>query len=165
MNMRDSADNLVFENDYPNFPEFARYGIDLSLTDSRTILVLQRARNIGRFSIFPGGYQDNWGRTGGSKTSEHYAVGRLSTAGDIFPARGKVLRLWIILQNIEWVGGLGLYLDVNGPDGQPWIMLHYDLRESKNERTFWIRDAYKYTLLHLNPDKFWHLFKHVIERD
>lgn len=159
-----NAAQLNQKQDYPNFPEFAQYGIDLSLTDAETILTLQEIRNQGRFAIFPGQYQTNWGRTTGSETSEHYAVGRLATAGDVFPARGKALKFWLLAQDQEDVGGLGLYLDTKGPDGMLWLMVHFDLRPGPRE--FWIRDvAGQYWIERLSPIQFWRNFRVAVQRD
>lgn len=157
-----SADHLDFHREYPNFPEFQRHGIDLSLTHALTILELQAIRNKCGFPVYPGGYQSNWGRTYGSTTSEHYAVHRLATAGDVFPARGRVLCFWTHARNRLHVRGLGLYLDVNGPDGKPWVMVHFDLRDT---HLFWIRDNSNYTFWPHDPVNFWRLFYLAIKRD
>lgn len=162
-----SAAQLDQAKDYPNFPEFVQYGIDLSLTDYRTIVVLQAIRNAGGFPIYPGPSQNNWGRTYGSKGSEHYAVGRLSTAGDVFPEKGKALRFWILAQGFEEIGGIGLYLDTKGIDGRPWIMAHYDLRVDRQpHRLLWVRDETgNYWYESHNPIQFWKGMQKIIARD
>ena len=56
------------QDQYQSFPEFARYGIDLSLTHADVVLTLQAIRAAGGFAIYPGPYQSNWGRSHGSET-------------------------------------------------------------------------------------------------
>ena len=158
-----SADYLCHRTEYPNFPEFERHGIDLSLSHARTILELQAIRNLGGFPIYPGGYQDNWGRRHGSSTSEHYAVGRLATAGDVFPVRGHALEFWWLALKRPRIGGLGLYADTDGLDGSPWVMVHFDLRD--RPRLLWVRDYHSYYYLHDDPRGFWRAFKKIIDLD
>ena len=157
------AASLNFEKDYPSFPEFARYGIDLSLTHADVVLTLQAIRTAGGFAVYPGPHQSNWGRSYGSETSRHYAIDRLSDAGDVFPARGHALDFWLIAQEFLKVGALGLYLDTRGIDGQPWVMVHFDLREY-DRRVMWIRDG-DYVYLHNDPKAFWARLSRVAERD
>jgi hypothetical protein len=43
-------------------------------------------------------------------------------------------------------GGIGWYPHTNGPDGQPWPMLHLDVRKmgtghSRNHPLLWMRDG------------------------
>lgn len=159
-----TANELDFSIHYPNFPEFARNGIDLSLSAAETILVLQALRTRGGFPIWPGPQQANWGRAYGRKTSEHFALGRNATAGDVFPARGSALKFWTLAQTFPQIGGLGLYLDTDGLDGKPWIMVHYDLRASP--RRHWIRNEWgAYIHRHDEPKEFWQLFKRTINKD
>jgi len=150
------ASELNFKEHYPNFPEFAENGIDLSLTDARTITTLQTMRVVFGRAIWPGVYQANWGRAYGSETSEHYAGGgRLSTAGDVFPARGYALEFCLVAQQFPLVRGLGLYLDTDGPlDGKRMAMVHFDLRAT-SERVFWVRRNRIYSTLYGAPDEFW----------
>ncbi len=156
-----NAAQLNQAKDYPNFPELS--AIDLSLTDARTILTLQAIRTQGGFPIFPGLLQANWGRTRGSETSEHFAVGRLSTAGDVFPQRGHVMRFWTLCQGQELAGGIGLYLDTRR-NGQPWLMVHFDLRP--RPRLMWVRDeAGNYWYDTINPIQFWGGIRTAIARD
>src|SRR6056297_816453 len=150
-----SAADLTQRIDYPNFPELD--AIDLSLTDARTVITLQAMRSQGGFSIWPGLKQANWGRIYGSETSEHYAVGRLATACDVFPAKGKVIRFWSLCQEQAEVGGMGLYLDTKGPDGSPWMMTHFDLRQKP--RLMWVRNGGEYWYDVSDPVKFWSLIR------
>ncbi len=156
-----NAAQLNQQKDYPNFPELS--AIDLSLTDARTILTLQAIRTQGGFPIFPGLQQSNWGRTWGSEKSEHFGVDRLSTAGDVFPARGHVMRFWTLCQEQAAVGGIGLYLDTRR-NGRPWLMVHLDLRP--RPRMMWVRDeAGNYWSDNRNPIQFWGCVRSAIARD
>jgi len=159
MGMR--ASQLVHFLDYPNFPEFRARGIDLSLTHADVILYLQRMRNIAGFPIYPGPYQANWGRTYGSITSEHYAVHRLSRAGDVFGERGKALNLWLLFQSFEKIKGIGIYADTKGVDGTPWPMLHFDLRDGY--RVMWAHDNDRYFYAHTCPREFWRVINKIID--
>lgn len=158
------ASKLIQSVHYPNFPEFEEAGIDLDLTDADTILALQEIRKQAGVPIYPGRKQDNWGRLDGSKTSQHYAGCFPSLAGDVFPARGFAIRTWIGAQNVSNVKALGLYLDTNGQDGKPWIMMHYDLRRQPT-RIFWIRFRGKYIYLHNESSLFWKYLGKVLERE
>ncbi len=155
------ASRLVHFLDYPNFPEFRARGIDLSLTHADVILYLQRMRNIAGFPIYPGPYQENWGRKYGSTDSEHYAVNRLSRAGDVFARRGKALDLWLIALSFNRIKGIGLYADTKGVDGTPWPMLHFDLREGA--RLEWVRENGFYYYPTSHPREFWRIMKKIID--
>jgi len=48
------ASQLVQFVDYPNFTEFKKNNIDLSLTHANVLLTLQRIRGIAGFPIYPG---------------------------------------------------------------------------------------------------------------
>jgi len=156
------ASELSFKRDYPSFPEFAQYELPLHLVNAEVVSVLQRLRDMSGIPITPSPVPEGWARTSGSVGSRHYAVGRLSDAGDVFPARGRLLECWIRAQQIQEIGGLGLYIDTNGPDGLPWPMMHLDLRQTAT-RTFWIRtEKIAYHYLHSSPVTFWRMFKHTI---
>lgn len=132
-----NATSLDFKTDYPSFPEFAKYGIPLELVDADFILFLQEIRNNSGVPIQPSPVRGGWARTDGSTTSRHYAVGRLSDAGDLFPARGRFVELFHNILKYHRTGGVGIYADTNGPDGKPWPMLHLDMRSG---RVIWGRD-------------------------
>jgi len=163
MGMGIPASTLSQPFHYPHFPEFAQYGIDLSLVDAELIHVIERLRTLTGIPITPSPVQGAWGRTSGSETSRHYAVGRLSDAGDIFPARGRVLDLWLAAQAIPEIGGIGLYADTRGPDGQPWPMMHIDLR---SYRVSWACDTVSgsraYYYLPHQPRQFWAIVGRII---
>ena len=147
----------------PYFPEFKKFGIDLSRIDKRLIDALIDIRYLSGIPITPSPSIDGWYRDSGSEKSRHYAIGRLSDAGDIFPARGRVLDLWLVVLSHPDINGIGLYTDTNGPDGRPWIMMHIDLRQTK--KLLWIRDCGKYYYLDKDKKDFWSCFEKVIEKD
>lgn len=89
-------------------------------------------QRLGR-PIYPSPLAGAWARFDGSTTSRHYAVGRLSDAGDIFPA-GDVREAWLIAQDLPF-GGIGIYFDTLYQN-RPWPMLHLDLRPN---RVLWAR--------------------------
>jgi|GEM_PF-1339450 hypothetical protein len=143
------------QSDYPNFPEFKKWGIDLSDVDAALITTLQSIRTTYGIPITPSPLQEAWSRKKGS-TSRHYAVGRLSDAGDIFPQRERVLDLWLQIQQRGDIGGIGLYVDTKGVDGKPWPMMHIDLRP---DRLLWTSDIVygerKY--YYFKQDYFWEI--------
>jgi len=157
------ASELIPHRDYPSFPEFERFGLPVHLVDAEVLRVLQRIRDISQIPIIPSPIRAGWARTNGATGSRHYAVGRLSDAGDIFPARGRCLECWLRAQEIPALGALGLYSDTRGVDGLPWTMLHFDLRDAK-PRVFWIREAGEYLYLNRDPVSFWRAFKYIISR-
>jgi hypothetical protein len=162
MTMISKASELIREIDYPNFPEFARFQIPLDLIAAKLVCELQLLRKAAGIPITPSPVVAGWARTDGSTKSRHYAVGRLSDAGDIFPARGRVLDCWVTAQGREAWQGLGLYADTTGPDGRPWPMMHLDLRSGP--RLFWVRENKKdYYYLHSDPKNFWRVVRRITE--
>lgn len=158
------ASKLNLNRDYPNFPELVSYEIPLHLMDAQVILNLQELRNIFGRPIIPSPVKAGWARTHGSTTSQHYAVGRLSTAGDIFPEVGHCLSCWLVAQQIPEIKGLGLYLDTKGINGKFWPMLHFDIRNT-DKRVFWIRDNGNYYTLGRHDTNFWQGIAKLIEID
>ena len=106
---------------------------------------LQTLRERLGAAIFPSPAGGALARFGGSVTSRHYAVGRLSDAVDVFPADGWAARAW--LHAVALFGGVGLYLDTHF-GGQQRPMLHVDLRP---EPAWWVRDAGAYHYAHSSP--------------
>lgn len=161
------ASKLQEKHHYPDFPEYREYGIDLSLVDAELIHVLQHLRTDSRIPITPSPARGAWGRLTGSTGSRHYAIDRLSDAGDIFPQRGHVLDLWTAAQAFRprMIGGIGLYADTNGPDGQPWPMMHLDLRP---ERLMWASEKIdglrKYYYQPINSS-FWRVVERIIAEE
>ncbi len=158
------ASLLNQQKDYPNFPEFQRFGIDLSRTHADVLRILQRVRRRSGIPITPSPLQGAWSRLGGSNTSRHYAKNRLADAGDVFPQQGRALALWSILQEYSEINGLGLYSDKNGPRGTPQVMVHFDLRPG--HRVHWITDrSGNYWSLLNNPIPYWRTFNEIIKMD
>lgn len=155
-----NASQLQRDKHYPNFPEFERYNTPLHLLDCNLILTLQSLRERSQILIWPSPNPEGWARLVGNVKSRHYAVDRLSDAGDVFPKRGRAMELWVIAQQYERIGGLGLYSNTTGPDGYPWVMMHFDLRPSA--RTFWVRENGRYWYLHSEPREFWRGIDRII---
>jgi len=158
------ASNLILSKDFPHFPELIDYDIPLELLDARVVTTLQKIRYVFGRAMHPTPDKEGWARLDGSKTSQHYAVGRLSKAGDFFPERGYMMECWLVAQQIKDVMGIGLYLDTKGIDGAEWPMMHYDLRNS-GKRVFWARDKGEYYTLGLDDEGFWQCINKLIEKD
>lgn len=158
------ASQLDLSNDFPHFPELIDYEIPLDLLDARVVVVLQQIRYSLDQPIYPSPLKRAWARTDKkSSNSQHYAVNRLSKAGDIFPERGYLMNCWLAAQQQKDIKGLGLYSDTNGPDGKNWPMLHYDLRNS-GRRIFWVRENKKYYTLGADDFNFWRVINDLIKR-
>lgn len=96
-------------------------------------------------------------RTTGSPTSQHYAVGRLSTAIDIFPMAGSVGQAFLTALSIDAFRGVGLYLDT-----KPGFMIHVDVRQG--DRILWVRTGgNSYTYFHKEPLRYIALLKEGLE--
>ena len=148
---------------YHSFPEFAEYGIPLELVSAALITTLQHVRDKTGIPITPSPVHEGWARTSGSKTSRHYAVDRLSDAGDIFPARGRCLELWARLLETSNIGAVGLYSDTRGVDGAPWPMIHLDLRKTR-QKVLWVRDG-DYYYLPQNQIDFWRVVSKIAKME
>lgn len=146
---------------YQSFPEFAEYGIPLELVSASLLVTLQSVRDKTGIPITPSPLSDGWVRTSGSETSRHYAVNRLSDAGDIFPAKGRCLELWARLLETSNIGAIGLYADTNGPDGSPWPMIHFDLRDAR-QKVLWGRDG-EYFYLPQDRVEFWRVVDKILK--
>jgi hypothetical protein len=104
------------------------------------------ARAITNVSWYPSKTSGALARFDGSKTSRHYAVGRLSDAMDFFPARNADLR-WFLYQLIGCglFGGIGVYFDKTGYSFSSDIMFHVDCRRpAMGFPLVWFRDDKKY---------------------
>ncbi len=119
-------------NSIDNFSESEFIGVDLTELDEKVILSIVdfRAR-LGK-SVYPSPVDGAFVRTEGSLTSRHYAVNRLSDAGDFFP-KGHITEAFLTAIATGY-GGIGLYLDTNYRD-VPWPMIHLDNRKGQ---VFWI---------------------------
>ena len=153
------ASQLSLSTDYPAFPEFHDYETPLESLDARVLLILQQIRYALGQPIYPSPARGAWVRLTGDTASRHYAVGRLSDAGDIFPERGYLMQCWLVAQEMKDIGGLGIYADTHGPDGGLWPMLHFDLRPGR--RVFWARDG-DYFYLPQNRVDFWRVIKEIV---
>ena len=114
---------------YPNFPELKT--IDLSKVDSELILKIQALRTLSRIPMIPSPVEGAWARLEGSIGSRHYAIDRLSDAGDLFPERDRLMDVWLYAVQMPEFGGIGVYFDTDGVDGEPWPMIHLDLRPNR----------------------------------
>ncbi len=88
-------------------------------------------------AIYPSPVKGALARLSGSKTSQHYAINRKSTAVDIF-CEGVPFFVLSELLVSKLFRGIGIYLDTDGVDGLPWVMFHVDLRPKKGSPLIWI---------------------------
>ena len=107
----------------------------IHLMNPEILIALDILREKSGVSIYPSLDPGGWARTDGSRTSRHYAVGRLSDACDIFPKK-DVYHVFRIAQEMKF-GGIGIYFDTKKTYRQPGPMLHIDLRPN---RILWARD-------------------------
>lgn len=121
---------------------------ELEHTNWKVLFMLQRFRNEWNQPVYPSTVKGSWARFDGSKTSRHYAIDRLSTAGDLFPS-GNVFEAWMLLQQLP-IGGLGIYFDTNRIAIQPGPMIHIDMREA---RLLWCRIGGEYFYLNIGSVK------------
>lgn len=138
------ASDLDFANDVLHFAPGEFPGQALRYTTAELILGLDELRDLLGSPILPSPLEAGWYRQSGSTGSRHYASGRLSDAGDVFPDCNIVHALLTAMRQRVW-GGIGVYLDTTGPNGNPWPMLHLDLRPG--EQVLWMRlsgDRYIY---------------------
>lgn len=90
-------------------------------------------------ALYPSPDPEGWVRMTGSEESQHYAVGRRSTAGDVFLSSSQDARYAFTLA-CQYFNGVGIYYDTK-LNGQPRIMLHLDLRDTP---TVWCRHHGEY---------------------
>ena len=112
----------------------------LENTSAELLLVINELRMEWMEPIHPSRHPNGWARFRGSKSSRHYAVDRLSDAGDIFPV-GNVIGFWQLCLRHPKIGGVGIYFDTNRSLLQPGPMIHVDLRPNK---LLWSRIRGKY---------------------
>lgn len=123
------------------------------LIDPRLIRSLDELRDRTGIPLHPSRHPMGWTRTTGSKTSRHYAVGRLSDAGDLFPAHSAV-DVILAAHRMPAFGGFGLYLDTKISELQPGPMIHLDLRPGPER--YWVRiESGDYVYHHKEPSQFW----------
>lgn len=90
--------------------------------------------------IYPSPVKGALARFSGNSKTQHYAVGRKSTAVDVFCEGYPLVNFLSVLQ-LHVFNGIGIYLDTNGPDGLPWVMFHFDMRKkpfSLTQPLIWI---------------------------
>ena len=132
----------------------------LKLVSPRLLNHIDTLRELYGQRIHPSQLSAGWARLDGRSTSRHYAKGRLSDAGDIFP-EGDVLRCWLTALTMGVFGGIGLYLDTNKSRLQPGAMMHVDCRSAVFP-VLWVRnETGDYVYENAEPDKFWSAIKRV----
>ena len=104
--------------------------------EPKLIYSLGKLRRLLGVSVYPSPVHGALARVSGSKTTQHYAVDRLSTACDVF-IKGIPFEIFTKIMHSKLFTGIGIYLDTNGVDGLPWIMFHLDIRE-RNFPFIWI---------------------------
>lgn len=135
----DSAASLDWRSiDYFSASEFP-IGV-LEHLEADYVVELSEYRHRLGHPISPSPLSDGWFRLDGSEISRHYAVGRLSDAGDLFP-HCDIRDALMVALGCEWWGGIGVYLDTHGPTGKPQPMLHLDRRA---KRVIWMRYEGRY---------------------
>jgi len=85
--------------------------------------------------VFPTPIKRGFVRKTGSKASRHYAVGRLSDAGDFFPDSSLAEAFETAAELCWGIRGIGIYWDTRFR-GRPWGMVHLDRRD---DRLWWAR--------------------------
>lgn len=111
---------------------------ELEDVDFGVIKLVDKIRDIMGSPMIPSPVAGAFSRKDGSTGSRHYAVGKLSTAGDFFIPRKSALEVLVRLASMQDMPmGIGIYLDTVY-NGQPCVMIHIDLRDKK---TIWLRDG------------------------
>lgn len=95
--------------------------------EPKLIYSLGFLRKLTNEKMFPSPAPGALARMEGRNSSQHFAVGRKSTASDVFCEGIPIANVFSILSS-KWFNGVGIYIDTIGPDGLPWIMFHLDLR-------------------------------------
>lgn len=125
----------------------------LEFVDADLIRALDRFRSALGHGVSPSPVTAGWVREGGSEGSQHYTgpirvdvdghsqVTRLSAAGDVFP-HCDIRQAFLTALGMPEFGGIGVYLDTNGPKGTPQPMMHLDLRQGR--RQIWMRYEGRY---------------------
>jgi hypothetical protein len=103
------------------------------------IIRLDKLRDFLGKPVYPSPVKNALARFSGSKTSRHYAVGRLSDACDVF-IEGDKFEVYSKVLKSNLFTGIGLYFDTKYKN-KPWMMMHLDLRENP---LMWFRDITYY---------------------
>ena len=152
-------------SDIENFSASEFSHVDLNHLSCEVIYELQYFRDVLGHKVFPSPVPKAWCRYDGSKTSQHYAVDRLGTAGGVFPDCyiGEAL-LAALRTNF---GGIGIYLDTFY-NGEPKPLIHLDLRPI-SQQAIWFAETINgervYTTFypHKNPTVLREIFKKLSE--
>ena len=135
------------------------------LAEPALIYSLSKLRKILGSKMYPSPTPGALARSNGSKTSQHYAVDRLSTASDVF-IEGAPFEIFSKIMYSKLFTGIGIYRNTKGPDGKPWVMFHLDIRKREfpfiwfvhklyDRDTREISDCYRYLQ---NDARYWRLF-------
>jgi len=133
-------------NEFPESPELA---------DPKLLLALDYLRDDLGVPIIPSPVPGALARFDGSKTSQHYAVDRLSTGCDVFIRCSPFKAYSIILQSGCFTG-VGIYFDTQYA-GKPHVMFHLDIRD---EPLMWYRDGN----YHYNTEIFYENLLKLLDR-
>lgn len=96
-------------------------------------------------------------RFDGRKTSMHFIdledfaksdEEKRSKALDVF-CTTHIFKAWTVAMNFMLWSGIGVYFDTKGNNGEPWPMLHFDLRLHP---LIWYRDQGEYFYPHKDKD-------------
>lgn len=118
--------------------EFSENPIKYALP--KLIINLDKLRDIIGNSIYPSPVTGALARFDGSKTSQHYAKNRLSTAIDVF-IEGDLFEIYSKILTSSLFCGIGFYPNTHY-GGERFPMWHLDLRKKP---LMWFRDAGVYT--------------------
>ena len=115
--------------------------------------------------MFPSPVKGALARFSGNAKSHHYAIGKKSTAIDVFCEGYPIVNFLSIIQ-MHVFNGIGIYVDTSGPDGESWVMFHLDIRKtpfSITQPLFWIatktNNKNNYFFPQYNPE-YWKLLRH-----
>ncbi len=133
--------------------------------DPELMYALGALRELLGNRMFPSPVPGALARDYGSKTSQHYAIGRKSTASDQF-IEGVPFEIYSKILHSGLFTGIGIYLDTAGPDVKPWVMFHLDIRKRVypwiwfchklyDRETKEISDCYRYPQ---KNSEYWRLF-------
>lgn len=163
--MSDLSASSLDWNLIENFSKTEFSHTDLMLIKGSLILELQAYRVLLGHKVFPSPNKNGWARESGSRTSRHFAIGRLCDAGDIFPDC-HIAEAFLAAVRCNF-GGIGIYLDTKYR-GEPKPMLHVDMRPMSNQ-VMWLRETidgkekYTYFYPHKNPAVLCEILKKLSE--
>lgn len=119
-----NAQNMKWNSNHFDQSEFPSNSLEhISAKFMRRLFAFRELTGV---PMTPSPNPDGWARFTGSKGSRHYAVRRLSDAGDLFPAEDADIRL-LLVQACQMFNGFGFYLDTK-LNGKSRTMIHLDQR-------------------------------------